>query len=255
MANKKPIDYKQYDSKWAKKAYNGPGESDKTIKSSGCGPTSAAMLIATLADKSVTPVETCAWSVAHGYKYANQGTAYSYFKPQFAEYGITCKQLLNKRIVNQPNHAIHAQVKDYLSQGYYVIALMGPGTWTTGGHYVVVWDWDDKVRINDSMSTKEKRLNGDPYTFRNEVRNYWLVDARAYNGKATTTAKKEDDDIMTGEEIYKALQNYLAEQSLPSWAEAEMQEAKDMGITDGTNPMQLIPRYQAAIMAKRAAQK
>ena len=41
----------------------------------------------------------------------------------------------------------------------------------------------------------------------------------------------------------------------PAWARAELAEAVELGITDGTNPMQLIPRYQAAIMAKRAAQK
>ena len=35
----------------------------------------------------------------------------------------------------------------------------------------------------------------------------------------------------------------------------ELAEAVALGITDGTNPMQLIPRYQAAIMAKRAAQR
>ena len=64
---------------------------------------------------------------------------------------------------------------------------------------------------------------------------------------------KGDDDYMTGEEIYKELQNYLAKQSLPGeWAEKELAEAVAMGITDGKNPMQLIPRYQAAIMAKRA---
>ena len=82
------------------------------------------MVIATLADKSVTPVETCAWSVAHGYKALNQGTYYSYFKPQMAAYGIECRQLLSSRIINQPNHPIHDQVKDYLAKGYYVIALM-----------------------------------------------------------------------------------------------------------------------------------
>jgi hypothetical protein len=71
----------------------------------------------------------------------------------------------------------------------------------------------------------------------------------------TATNTKKEDDTMTGEEIYKALQNYLAEQPLPDWAKAEMQEAKDLGITDGSNPMQLIPRYQAAIMAKRAVKK
>ena len=35
----------------------------------------------------------------------------------------------------------------------------------------------------------------------------------------------------------------------------ELEEAVAMGITDGTDPMGLIPRYQAAIMAKRAVQK
>lgn len=60
---------------------------------------------------------------------------------------------------------------------------------------------------------------------------------------------------MTGEEIYNALQGYLAQQPTPDWAKAELQEAVNMGITDGKNPMQLIPRYQAAIMAKRAVAK
>ena len=56
-------------------------------------------------------------------------------------------------------------------------------------------------------------------------------------------------------EIYNALQNYLKDQPLPDWADKEMKEAMALGITDGTNPMIFIPRYQAAIMAKRAAKK
>lgn len=70
-------------------------------------------------------------------------------------------------------------------------------------------------------------------------------------GRPDWTLVKEDDD-MTGEQIYKALNEYLAGQPVPGWAKAELQEAVDAGITDGSNPMQLIPRYQAAIMAKRA---
>ena len=57
---------------------------------------------------------------------------------------------------------------------------------------------------------------------------------------------------MTGEEIYTALQDYFKDQPLPDWAAEELKEAIDLGITDGKSPMQLIPRYQAAIMAKRA---
>jgi len=67
--------------------------------------------------------------------------------------------------------------------------------------------------------------------------------------------EESEEEEMTGEEIYKALYEYLRTQECPEWAKGEFQEAIDMGITDGTRPMELIPRYQAAIMAKRAAQK
>lgn len=66
---------------------------------------------------------------------------------------------------------------------------------------------------------------------------------------------KEGEDDLDGREIYERLNEYLREQPCPDWAEAELKEAVDAGITDGTRPMELIPRYQAAIMAKRAAKK
>ena len=186
--NKKPVSYLQTDSRWAKKPYRVPGE-NSTIGSAGCGPTCAAMVISTMTGKTVTPKDTCLWSTKHGYKALNQGTYYSYFKPQMAAYGIDCQQLLSARILNKPNHPIHDKVKDYLAMGYYVIALMGPGTWTKGGHFVLVWGWDTKVRICDPASTRSERLNGDPEAFRREVRMYWLVDAREFN--------KEEDEVVT----------------------------------------------------------
>lgn len=186
--NKRPVSYLQNDARWKTKPYRVPGE-QSTIGSAGCGPTCAAMVISTITGKTVTPEDTCAWSIQHGYKALNQGTYYSYFRPQMAAYGIDCNQLLGSRILNQPRHPIHEQVKQYLSQGYYVIALMGPGTWTKGGHFVLVWGWDTKVRICDPASVRAERLNGDPDTFRREVRNYWLVDAREFN--------KEEDEVVT----------------------------------------------------------
>ena len=186
--NKRPVSYLQTDARWKFKPYRVAGE-QSTIGSAGCGPSCAAMVISTLTGKTVTPVDTCDWSIRHGYKAVNQGTYYSYFVPQLKAYGIQCKQMLGSRILNQPQHPIHEQVKQYLSQGYYVIALMGPGTWTKSGHFVLVWDWDSKVRINDPASTRSERLNGDPETFRREVRMYWLVDAREFN--------KEEDEVVT----------------------------------------------------------
>ena len=186
--NKRPVSYLQTDARWKSKPYRVTGE-QSTIGSAGCGPTCAAMVISTLTGKTVTPVDTCDWSIRHGYKALNQGTYYSYFVPQLKAYGIQCKQMLGSRILNQPQHPIHEQVKQYLSQGYYVIALMGPGTWTKSGHFVLLWGWDTKVRICDPASTRAERLNGDPEAFRREVRMYWLVDAREFN--------KEDEAVVT----------------------------------------------------------
>ena len=63
------------------------------------------------------------------------------------------------------------------------------------------------------------------------------------------------EEEMTGKDIYMALSEFLAKEPLPEWAKAELDEAVKLGITDGSNPNVLIPRYQAAIMAKRACEK
>lgn len=60
------------------------------------------------------------------------------------------------------------------------------------------------------------------------------------------------EDTMTGKEIYYELTKYTASLDLPKWAQEEWNAAVEAGITDGTNPCLLIPRYQAAIMALRA---
>lgn len=248
--NRKPVYYRQGDPRWARKPYQAAGESS-TIGSAGCGPTCAAMMAATLADRSVTPETTCAWSVRHGYKALRQGTYYAYFHPQLASYGIDCRQLLGNRIINLPDHPVHKQVQRSLGQGYYAIALMGPGTWTKGGHFVLLWDWDNKVRILDPASSAERRLNGDPATFRREVRNYWLVDARKYNrgDDGVDISKLTDKDII---QLVNRIQDVMSRQPITPALISKLEEAKAMGITDGTVPNILATRAQAAVMALRA---
>lgn len=64
--------------------------------------------------------------------------------------------------------------------------------------------------------------------------------------------RTETEDSMSGEEIYQKLNEYLKKQPAPGWAKKELAEAVKLGITDGETPMELVPRYQAAIMALRA---
>lgn len=63
------------------------------------------------------------------------------------------------------------------------------------------------------------------------------------------------DDIMTGKEIYEELQKYTSSLSIPDDVKEEYEEAVKAGITDGYNPCQLVPRWQAALMAYRAKPK
>lgn len=192
--NKKPVSYLQTDSRWKNKPYRVKGE-NTTIGHSGCGPTAAAMLIETLTGKTFTPEDACNWSMAHGYKALGNGTYYAYFAPQFAAHGIKCWQLNWTNAYHNPKATSYDEAVKYLKQGYYAIALMKAGTWTTGGHFVVMWWADGKVRINDPASTKDKRLNGDPATFKNEAAYYWIIDAREYNnnGKLVSGAAAVTD--------------------------------------------------------------
>ena len=65
----------------------------------------------------------------------------------------------------------------------------------------------------------------------------------------------EETDYLTGEEIFKRLSAYLADKPTPDWATDELEEAKSLGITDGTAPEMFATRAQAAIMVKRAVKK
>lgn len=229
--NKRPVSYLQTDPRWKNKPYRVPGE-NSTIGDSGCGPTAAAMLIETITGKTYTPEDACAWSIAHGYKALRQGTYYAYFTPQFAEFGIDCQMLNWTNTYGKPDHPNHGKVVEKLKEGYYAIALMNKGLWTSSGHFVVLWWQDGKVRINDPASTRAARVNGDIRTFRSQAKYYWLIDARAHN-------REENDDMDQSKfnemfkEAMRAYRKELQDNDCGAWSEAARQWAIENGIIAG----------------------
>lgn len=119
---KQPVDYKQYDSKWGSIVYtqNNTYSKNQTIKSSGCGTTAAADIIATWWDKSVTPKETSAWSVANGFRTKNSGTAWDYFKWVANKYGAS-------KFVQTSSFAT---MQGCLADGGYVVVSFRSSKWT-----------------------------------------------------------------------------------------------------------------------------
>lgn len=172
----KPVSYLQTDPKWKNHNYSARGEK-KTIGSSGCGVTVAAMVIATLKDKSVTPVTTAEWSMSHGYKALNQGTYYTYFVPQFKQYGITCRQLNSSNLYGKSSSSAHTEALNALKNGNWVIACMGKGHWTSAGHFILLYKYENGyVYINDPASTKENRIKNTWNLFAKQVKYMWVID-------------------------------------------------------------------------------
>lgn len=249
---KQPVYYLQTDPEWKNIPYAVTGEKS-TIGGAGCGPTSAAMLIATITGLPITPKETSKWSLDRGYKALRQGTYYSYFVPQFKAYGIECIRLNTARILNTPGHKVHREAREYLKKGYYLIALMGPGTWTRSGHFVVVWKHNGKYYINDSASQSTTRMRGDDYTFRNECRMYWAVKSPDKENK------EEEEEEMDGEMIFKKLTEYMNKQPTSTYAKLSSSKGVASGLfADGTgdglvdNPKGILTREQLAVVLDRA---
>ena len=267
--NKQPVSYLQTDRRWANKPYAVKGESS-TIGGSGCGPTAMAMVLATWADSRVTPETECAWALAHGYKALGHGTYYAYFTPAARRYGLTCTQLNGASIYGNSGSGHHDTVLAAVKQGDMVIACMGPGNWTRGGHFVLVWDVDvakDIVYINDPASTLIRRTRGSWKLFRQQVKFYF----RVRRPKAVTLPKEEFE--MTEKEIAElvdqrikvSLKNYIrdaiievnteqASKPEPEWSVSEglWRKATDRGITDGSRPCAPAARCEVVAMMLRA---
>ncbi len=118
--------YSQKDPKWGDTAYGSFG----TIYENGCGPTSLAMIIATLVDNSVTPVEVAEAGAANGSSTA-VGTAHL---PLLE--GAQSKWSFN--YVDYTGQSLDKVIEIVKSGGLVYMGGQGPAPFTSGGHIVVM---------------------------------------------------------------------------------------------------------------------
>lgn len=253
MMNNKPVSYLQTDPKWKNKSYSTKGEST-TIGASGCGPTCMAMVISTWTDKKVTPVDTCKWSVDHGYKAYKNGTYHSYFTPQAAAYGLSCIQINSSLIsdMSATNAAkVHQIAKDYVLEGNLVICLMGPGNWTKGGHYILWYSINNEnnVYINDPASTASHRVKNTWSLLKSQVRKYWVIKVPK---EVISMTNSEVKQLIKDEVAAAMAASKPATDTIPaSWAKSAWYDACVKKIFDGSNPHGNVTREQIAAVLSR----
>ena len=98
-----------------------------SIASSGCGPTSFAMIASYLTGTTITPIDAISWCGNSYYK-PGVGTYWSYFQAASDHFG--CGTVTQ---TSDPNQVLQA-----LSEGHPVISSQRAGLFTSGGHFIVL---------------------------------------------------------------------------------------------------------------------
>ena len=118
--------YSQIDSRWKNHLYTSTGNRSQTIGTSGCGPTSAAMVVTSIKG-AIKPDTMGDLFVKHGYRSANNGTYFSAFRWVADTFNIGYTETYKLD-----------DVVNLLRNNYYVIVSCGNGLFTTGGHFIVI---------------------------------------------------------------------------------------------------------------------
>lgn len=120
---------------------------DGTIATSGCGPTALSMVITYLTGTTVTPGNVVSWT-GNRYHQAGVGSTWSLFPACAAHWGLQCKN------IGKDSQSLVTA----LSNGQPVIASMGKGTFTKGGHFIVLRGItaDGEILVNDPNDNDQK---------------------------------------------------------------------------------------------------
>ena len=130
--------YSQLDSRWSSKMYSSIENKSQTVGSSGCGPTSAAMVVSSIKGN-ITPDTMAALYTKYGYRSANQGTYWSAFKwtADIFDIGYSECYKLDDAVAK-------------LKENNYIIASCNQGLFTYGGHFIVLIGVEgDYIKVYD----------------------------------------------------------------------------------------------------------
>lgn len=177
--------YSQIDPRWKNKLYTSTGNTSQTMGSSACGPTCSAMVVSSIKG-TILPTEMADLYVQYGFRSANNGTYWSAFRWTADVFDIeyTEKYKLN-------------DVCDLLEENYMVISACGNGLFTTGGHFILIYGYEDTN--GDGQCNAGDRLKiYDPYLYSGKF------NLSTRRGKATV----EGNTVYVEKETFRAYANY-----------------------------------------------
>lgn len=140
--------YHQGDLRWADYLYGG----HDPMRGYGCGPTAAAMLISSFSTEGggCTPVDIADWAAENGCYALHSGSYHKIIPEALRAYGFTVESVTERS---------SERASALLNEGYVLAALMGKGTLTQNGHFILITKRleNGNVRIADPNSYENSR--------------------------------------------------------------------------------------------------
>lgn len=138
----------QWDQRWGYHQYAG-----EVMGLSGCGPTALSMVaIFMTGDITKNPRWVADFASQNGYAVDGSGTAWSLMLEGARQIGLSSKEIPVER----------ERVENNLQAGNPIIALMGPGEFTSNGHFIVLTGLQNgRLKINDPNSRKNSEKTWD----------------------------------------------------------------------------------------------
>ncbi len=154
--------FMQWDQRWGYLNYGG-----KVAGLSACGPVCLSMVTFYLSgDDAYTPEKIIRFAADNGYHVKGSGSSWKLISEGGEKLGfqVTELPLVKGKIVNS------------LNAGNPVICAMGPGDFTTTGHFIVLTGVEDgKFRVNDPNSVKNSQRLWSYEEIEGQIRNLWSV--------------------------------------------------------------------------------
>lgn len=159
----------QIDSRWRSYPYTITNNKNQTIGKSGCGVATAAMIIDGIVGN-VSVTELADVFVKYGYRSPNNGTYWSANRAIADEFDIEYQETSNFSVMLEK-----------LKNNNYIIASVGNGLFTTGGHYVMIYGMDGN--------------------------NLKIYDPYLYSGKFDTSTRRGKAYVI-GDTVYCGIENF-----------------------------------------------
>lgn len=145
------------------------GRFGNNVAISGCGPVSMAICVSSLSGTLIDPLEMCDWCYEKGVWIPGEGGLHSLPPTVCAEFGLSCELTDG----SNPQTLINA-----LSSGKLIVTLVGPGHFTTSGHFLVLRGVTStgKILVADCGNSANNNVEWDMSIILDEGRPlFWII--------------------------------------------------------------------------------